>query len=163
MEDKKTVLIACKQRRVAKPEDKDHKPVYGSRIPVLGLTLHFKPTEEDKSNPDADHVCAVPFERADVIYRLLAIKEGFHLVDPDAELPPRPSKKPDEVVAIGNQAPASKKPIMISNGEEQIDLNELSFEALQVLARDTFKLKVHHKWTEQVIIQRIMERVRGED
>jgi hypothetical protein len=148
----KTVLIACKQRRGG-----------GSKIPLLGLTVHFKVADDQKDNPEAEHVAAVPFARADVIYRLLAIKEGFHLVDPDAELPPRPAKAVGVTVAIGNQpAVAEKKPILISDGEKEINLAELSAEELRILARDTFKIAVHHKWPDQTVIAKIIEKTRGE-
>lgn len=154
-EAQKTVLIACKQKRAG-----------GSKIPLLGSTFHFKLLDPvaDKDNPDADHVAAIPFDRADVIYRLLAIKEGFHLVDPDAELPPRPVKKAGEVVAIGNQKPENeKKPIIISDGEKEINLAELTPEDLRILARDTFKIAVHHKWNDQTVIAKIIEKTRGEN
>lgn len=151
MADKEqTVLIRCKQRRVG-----------GSDIPLFDKVYQFKP-ESDKA--DAPHVCALPFADARAIYRLLAIKEGFELVDPSAELPPKPA--PEKGQTIGNQKPPAveKKPILITNGDgEEIDLAALEPEDLRILAKDQFGLKVHHKWSDEVVINKILEAVRGED
>lgn len=152
MATEQTVVIRCKQHRAG-----------GSKIPLLGKTFHFKPDEADKANPDAPHVCAIPFAHADVIYRLLAIKEGFELVDPDAELPGRPKANAGAPVAIGNAKPeAAKQPITITVEGKEIDLTTLSAEELRVLARDTFKIQVHHKWADQTVVMKIIEKTRGE-
>lgn len=146
------VVIKCKLKRAG-----------GSKIELFGKTYHFKPDEKQKDDPEAAHVCAVPATEAAAIYRFLQIKEGYELADPSAELPPKPKADPGQT--IGNEKPKDPikdKPIIISDGEKEINLTELSPEELRVLARDTFKINCHHKWSDQTVIAKIIEKTRGE-
>lgn len=149
--DAESVLIRCKLKR------KD-----GSEINLFDKAYHFKPAAGKEDDPKADHTCAIPFDDAKAIYRLLSIKEGYELVDPDAELPPRPSAEAGQTIA-GAAAAVDKKPVIITNEDgSEINLTALDATALRELARDTFKLKVHHKWTDESVIQKIVEATRGE-
>lgn len=157
MADKEqTVLIRCKLHRAG-----------GSKIPLFGKEYHFKEADakadSKHDNSEVPHVCAIPFDDARAIYRLLAIKEGYELVDPNAELPPRPTQEKGQT--IGNEKPAEeKKPIVISNGEGgEIDLTALEPAELRELAKTEFGLKVHHKWDDATVINKILEAARGSD
>lgn len=153
----KTVVIRCKLKRAG-----------GSKIDLYGKTYHFKAEDPANDTPDTPHLCAIPFADARAIYRLLSIREAYELADPDAELPPRPAADPVNTIAAAaatGEKPAAKPVIIKNEAGEEINLTELGETApdkLRELARDTFGVKVHHKWSNERVIQTIVEAMRGE-
>jgi hypothetical protein len=132
----------------------------GTKIDLYGEHYHFKPTSD---KPDAPHVCEIPFEHARQIHRLLSIP-GYVLVDPQAELPPKPSNTSPQTIAADKAAPQGNAPVIIKSADgEEINLSALDAEELRALARDTFAIKVHHKWDDKTVIGKIVEATRGED
>lgn len=151
----KTVVIRCKLKRAG-----------GSKIDLYGKQYHFKAADPANDTPDTPHMCTIPFEDARAIYRLLSIKEAYELADPDAELPARPAATDANTVEREAGAKPAAKPVIIKNADgEEINLTEMAENApdkLRELARDTFKVKVHHKWDNARVIQTILEAMRGE-
>lgn len=146
-----TIEIVCLGKRTG-----------GTKVEVYGKNYHFKPA--DASNPDAPHVCAIPAEDARQIHRLLSIKDHYVLLDPSAELPAKPAPAPREQNTIaGEAARQEEKPVIIKNGDESINLSELDKEALAILARDTFNVRIHHKWDKKTLIGKIIEAMRATD
>lgn len=144
------VILKCKQKRPG-----------GSKVELFGKIYHFKP--ENPADPEAPHLCAVPFDDARAIHRFLQIKEGYELVDPDQPLPPKPKAEPGQT--IGNEKPkdpAQKDVIIQADDGSEINLSEQGPEELRVLARDAFGIKVHPKWPDQTVIAKIIEKTRGE-
>jgi hypothetical protein len=156
MTEQKTIAIACKLKRAG-----------GSKIDLHGKIYHFKPT--DPANPEAPHVCAVPFEDAAAIHRLLQIREGYELVDSDAELPPKPAPDKGQTIhaAKAGAGEASKPegaPVIIKNAAgDEINLSVMERPELAQLAKDEFGITPHHKWPPTTIIAKILEAMRGED
>lgn len=137
----------------------------GTKIELFGEKIHFKP-ESDKEGEA--HVAVV--NSAQAIHRLLGILEGdnspaFLLADPKAELPAKPKAEPGQV--IGNEKkpdPKAPAPVIIKNSDgEEINLSSLDPAPLRELARDTFGIAVHHKWSDATVIAKIVEKTRGED
>jgi hypothetical protein len=148
MTTEKTIAIVCKSKRLG-----------GSKIDLYGESYHFKPAD---ASPDAPHVAEIPAAHARQIHRLLSIKDTYELLDPDAELPARPAPEQGQTVAAaiaGAKPPAA--PVIIQSGDEQIDLTTLSREDLAKLAKEEFKIAVHHKWSEQTIIAKVIEAMRA--
>ena len=143
-------LIKCKLRRAG-----------GTKISLYGKEYHFKPTEADKADPEASHVCAVPNTEAKAIYRLLGIKEGYELVDPAAELPSKPQADKGQTIA-DDKADEGEKDIIIENDGQQINLSQMEASELRQLAKEVFKISVHHKWTNATVIGKIIEAMRAD-
>lgn len=142
-------LIRCKLKRAG-----------GTKIDNLfGKNYHFRPAADDKSETP-DHVCQV--EDAAAIHRLLRIKEGYELVDPTEELPPAPAAAPKGQTITADKAPVEAKPIIVSDGETEYNLVEMTLEELRTLANEGFGVKPHHKWTKDTIIAKIIEKTREE-
>lgn len=138
------------------------KRIGGTKIDLLGKKYHFAPPADQKDDPDAKHVCDIPFSDAGAIHRLLTIKDGYELLDPNAEIPARPKADPGQT--IGNEKPKdpANKPIIITDGEKEYNLSEMTPEELRLLAKETFGIQVHHKWNDQTVIAKIIEKTRGE-
>lgn len=131
----------------------------GTKVEIHGKTLHFRPATGDQSE-SPDHVCEV--ENPDSIHRLLKIKEAYELVDPAEELPAPTGKSYGSGQAIANDQAVKEKgaPIIISNGEEEINLSDMDLEPLRALAVSAFDIKPHHKWSRETIIAKIIEKNR---
>jgi hypothetical protein len=133
----------------------------GTKVDLYGKIYHFKP--ENAADPESPHVCPIPDEDARAIYRLLAIKEGFELADPDAKLPAKPKAEPGQTMAGDKAGKKEAAPIIIQAADgAEINLSELQPEELRALAKDTFQIAVHHKWNDQTVIAKIIEKTRGE-
>lgn len=142
------MLIKCKLKRQG-----------GTLVESLfGINYHFKP---DPRVEDSDHVCDV--EDPAAIHRLLAIKEAYAPVDPDEAIPAKPAA-PAQTIMPGQKEPAKEpdEPIIISDGAQEYNLTDMELDQLQMLARDTFRIKVHHKWQKEKIIAAIIEATRAE-
>lgn len=153
MSDQKTVTIVCKAKRLG-----------GTKIPLYGKDYHFKPM--NPADPESPHVADIPAEDARQIYRLLSIKDGYALLDPEQELPARPAPEHGQTIhntAPGAAAPVDKPPVIIKAGDEEVNLSEKTREELVEFAKENFDLKVHHKWSPETIIAKIVEATRGED
>ena len=120
---------------------------------LFGNNYHFAP------DADGNHICDV--EDPAAIHRLLSIKEGFALVNPDEQLPAKPSA-PAQSIHSEKAERAPSAPVVISDGEREYNLTDMDMEPLQILARDTFGIKVHHKWVKDTIIAKIVEATRVE-
>lgn len=137
----------------------------GTKADFAGKVYHFKPLEGDGTDPEVKHVCKFELDDASAIYKFLSIKTAYALVDPDVELPPRP-KAPTGQTMAGDKAAGNDgtvKPIVVSDGETEHVLTDMNKEELALLAKNTFAISVHHKWNEQTIIAKIIEKTRGEN
>lgn len=149
----KTVLLRCKLKRAG-----------GTKIENLfGKNYHFKPAEGDKSEAP-DHVCAIPFDDAQAIHRLLRIKEAYELVDADAELPAAPAAATNtQTIANDRANPNGPKPIIIKDGDgNEFDLTNMPLEEIRQFAKDQFGITCHHKWNKETVATKIMEKLREE-
>lgn len=144
-------LIRCKLIRTG-----------GTKVELNGKILHFQSAADDKSEIP-DHICEV--ENADSIHRLLRIKEGYELVDADEELPAASKPIAGSGQTIANDQGDGKpsgKPIIISNGDTEINLSEMDLEPLRALAKGDFGINCHHKWAKETIIAKIIEKNRDD-
>lgn len=142
----------------------------GTKIELFGAHYHFKP-EDDKLKADdpaymeAAHVCEITDDSA--VHRLcVGIKDGYKAVDPDAVIP-RPTKNVQAQTIIssktGKPVPDVVPVVIESADGEKIELTALEPEKLRALARDTFNINVHHKWSDTTVIAKIVEKTRGTD
>lgn len=131
---------------------------------LFGKNYYFKPESGDGTDPKIPHVCEIPDSDAQALYRLLSIKPtAYVLEDPDADLPPRPKAERGQTIGNETKPKVEIKPVIITDGEGvEINLTELSPEDLRAVAKDTFGIKVHHKWPDQTVIAKIVEKTRGE-
>lgn len=146
--------IKCKLHRVG-----------GSKLDLYGKTYHFKPADPkaDPQDKEVPHVCIIPHTEARAIYRLLSIKEAYELADPaEADsLPPKPKAEAGQTIA-GDKADEGPKDVIIDNDGEQVNLSKMEAAELRTFARDTFQIKVHAKWSDQNVIQKIIEAMRAD-
>jgi hypothetical protein len=145
-------IIVCKLKRKG-----------GTKVEGLfGKNYHFKPASGDGLDPEVHHACDIPNEDAAAIHRLLQISTAYELASADEVVPAKPKADPGQT--IGNEKVEKKgAPVIIKNAEgEEINLSELDPEQLRTMARDTFSIKVHHKWPDQTVIAKIVEATRGE-
>lgn len=126
----------------------------GTQIELYGKKYHFKP------NDAGHHVAEV--EDPQAIHRLVVeIPEAYKLYG-DEKLPPLPKKeKSDQAIDLGSHEPHVPGTMLITDGEQEIDLMTLELEELRMLAKDTFEIQVHHKWNEQTIRNKIVEKTRA--
>lgn len=134
----------------------------GSKIDLYGKQYHFKPESEAE---DARHVCAVPSEDAAAIHRFKQIPEGFKILADAADLPAAPKAPAGQTVhADQDTAKQPAAPVFLTSPEgEQIELTAMNREQLNAFAKDNFEIKVHHKWSDDTVIQKILEAARGAD
>lgn len=137
----------------------------GTKIELYGEKYHFKP---ESAADDALHVCAIPFDHAAQIHRLLAITSGYALVDPNADLPGKPKAAPvqtihaDKAAAEEDKAPAPVEPVTIQGPDgKDIVLTAMDRPELVQFAKEHFKIAVHHKWSPATIIAKILEAMRA--
>jgi hypothetical protein len=140
----------------------------GTKIELGGKEYHFKPEDkalkpEDPAFMEADHVCEI--EDADTVHRLVVgIREGYEPVDPDAEIPQPTKKAAQTITGTSSQKKEPGAPIIIKNGDdEEINLSALEPDALRALAKGTFGINVHYKWTDETVIAKIVEATRAGD
>ncbi len=135
----------------------------GTKVEIAKKTYHFKPESGDGTDPEIEHTCDIPFADSTAIWRLLAIKEAYVLKDMDAELPGKPKAEIGQTIGNEKVDPNAPKPIIITDGDgKQIELTALSAEDLRMLAKNEFGIEVHHKWKDQTVIAKIIEKTRGE-
>lgn len=136
----------------------------GTKADFNGKTYHFKPESGDGTDEEVKHSCIFQDEDAVAIYKFLSIKSAYELADPDAELPARPREASGQTMAAdkANGGTQEVKPIVVSDGENTYTLTEMEKEDLAALAKNTFGISVHHKWSEQTIIAKIIEKTRDE-
>jgi len=135
-------------------QSKLHRPD-GTVIDLHGKKHHFKP------NDKGHHVCEIDDPKT--LHRLVKeIPEGYKLYEPDAVLPALAPRQQEDVHPLMQQSknPAVPTTMVISNGEESIDLMALDIEQLRTLAKETFDLRIHHKWSDQTIREKIVEATR---
>ena len=153
MSAKEGTKIVCKAQRPG-----------GSKIEVFGERLHFKPESDAEGAP---HVAIVT--KPEAIHRLLSILEGdksnaFYLADKDATIPPKPKADPGQT--MGNEKPkdpnAPKDVIITSDDGQEINLSAMQPAELRQLAKDTFGIAVHNKWSDATVIAKIVEKTRNE-
>lgn len=142
----------------------------GSKIDLYGKQYHFKPENDTE---DARHVCAVPVEDAAAIHRFKQIPEGFTILADAADLPAAPKAPSGQTVHADQAAPAADapaliqkapvEPVWLENGEDRVELTAMTREQLNAFAKDNFEIKVHHKWSDDTVIQKILEAARGAD
>jgi hypothetical protein len=146
------IVFVCKPKRKG-----------GTKVELEGKVYHFKPESGDGTDPEIDHTCAIPDTDAGAIWRLLAIKEAYSLQDPDAVLPAKPKVTGQTIAGNKSSDPKEVKPTMIANAAgDQINLSVLAPEELRQLAKEEFGIVVHHKWSNQTVIDKIVEKTRGE-
>jgi hypothetical protein len=142
----------------------------GSKIPLYGKEYHFKP--DDASDPDAIHTCAVPVEDAEAIHRFKQIPEGYKILSDAADLPPAPkapagqtihATKLAEIVDAALIQKPPVPPIFLENGDDKVELTAMSREDLAEFAKENFGIKAHHKWSDDTLINKILEAARGAD
>lgn len=137
------------------------KRVGGTKVELNGKVYHFKPVAGKADDPDEPHIASV--EDPAHIWRLLSIKEAYALLDPEEPLPARPKAEPGQVAPFAGKAEKVVTPVKITSDDgTEIILTDLTPEDLRTLARDTFKIVVHHKWSDQTVIAKIIEKTRGE-
>jgi hypothetical protein len=133
---------------------------------LFGKTYHFKPeklADKDSVDPEIAHVCDIPNEDAAAIHRLLQITSAYVLASDDEVVPAKPKADPGQTIGNEKVDPKKAAPVIIKNSDgEEIDLTTLDPEQLRILARDTFQIKVHHKWPDTTVIAKIVEATRGE-
>lgn len=150
---KPSILIECLLKRAG-----------GSEVEVYGEHYHFKPAEGQEANPKAPHTCPISTEHARQIHRLLSIK-GYALVDKDAELPPVPKAERGQSIHADKAGAEQKEeaaPVIIQGPDgKEINLSALERPELTQFAQEQFQIKVHHKWSTQTIIVKILEALRA--
>lgn len=145
------VTIVCKLKRAG-----------GTEVPLYGKDYHFKP--KDAADLKAPHICEIPDEDAAQIWRFLQIKEGYELLDPNAKLPPRPTPSASQTMAADKAAANTVEPVIIEAPDgTKINLTAMQPEELRAFAKEEFGISVHHKWNDQTVIGKIIERARGEE
>jgi hypothetical protein len=139
----KTMQIQCLLKRPT-----------GTQITHNGKEYDFQP------NAKGDHVCEI--EDAETIHRLVVgIPEAYKIYGND-KLPPVPKKKNHEQsIDLTKQMTNQDGKMVITDGEKEIDLMELDLEALKQLATNDFGITVHHKWKEETIRFKIVEKTRA--
>jgi xanthine/CO dehydrogenase XdhC/CoxF family maturation factor len=137
----------------------------GSKISLFGKVYHFKPADAAAKLDDkeVDHVCAVPNEDAKAIYKLLSIKEGYELAEPDAELPVKPAPEVGQTIAGDAAKPTTPDVTIKGQDGEEINLSKMTPEDLRIFAREEFKIIAHHKWKDETVIAKIIEAMRAGD
>jgi hypothetical protein len=147
-----SVLIQCLLHRAV-----------GTEIELYGEHYHF--TSDEPANPKVPQVCAIPFDHARQIHRLLSIK-GYALADPNAEIPPKPKAEAGQTIHLDKagaaDAPAEAAPVIIKSPDgQEVNLSAMERPELALFATNNFGIKVHHKWPAQTIIVKIMEALRA--
>lgn len=146
--EKTTISITCLLKRAG-----------GSKVELYGKHYHFKPA--DATDPEAPHVAEIPKADARQIYRLLAIKGAYLQTDPAEELPARPAAAAGQTIHGDRAASGQVKPVIVRYDGQDYNLAEMEPEALQLFAKDTLKIRLHHRWDKQTVIAKIIEAARA--
>lgn len=143
----------------------------------LGATVY-----KFEANDKGDHVCDVT-DAAHIRRLIVGIPEGYRQYEKGEAIPAAPVETPAqaevhpmvaaqqraqeqrdaEMAKIAQaKAEADAKPIVISDGENEINLSTMELDELKALAKNSFGITVHHKWKEDTIRAKIVEATRRE-